>query len=193
MDYRIRKRLRLDNYDYSQSGAYFVTVCTKNKVCLFWQQHNKYQPIEPDSPVVGAVIGRPNKKIHLSEYGKYVKESLNNIHTHYPMVYVDKYVIMPNHIHIILRIDKGFQNSNEQYGGRPMTAPTVSWVINHMKGYVSKQIGFSPWQRSFNDRVIRNRNEYAAYWQHIENNPADWENDELFCSPPLHKTAHKHK
>lgn len=180
-----RKKLRLENYNYSRNGAYFVTVCTKNKVCLFWEPQNKYQPIGYDSETVGAVIGRPNRKIHLSEYGRYVKEALNNIHTYYPTVHVDKYVIMPNHIHIILRIDKYFQNANEQYDGRPVTAPTISWVINHMKGYVSKQIGCSLWQRSFNDHIIRNQAEYAAYWRYIENNPINWENDKLFSNITL--------
>ncbi len=180
MERLTRKKLRLENYDYSKNGAYFVTVCTKNKMCIFWEPQNKYQPVESESNAVGAVIGRPNRKIHLSEYGKYVKESLNNIHEHYPAVYVDKYVIMPNHIHILLRIDKDWQNDNGQRGGRPMTAPTISWVINHMKGYVTKQIGFSPWQRSFNDHIIRNEKEYAAYWQYIESNPTNWQNDPLF-------------
>ena len=181
-----RKPIRLINYDYCRNGAYFVTICTKNKICMFWEPQNKWKNQNiPDTPSVGAVTGRPHKKIRLSEYGRYVKESLNNIHTYYPAVFVDKYVIMPNHIHAILRIDADLKFDTDDNGGRPMTAPTISWIINHMKGYVTKQIGFSPWQRSFYDRIIRNSNEYAAFWRYIENNPVNWENDELFSNDAL--------
>lgn len=61
MERRTRKKLRLENYDYSQNGAYFVTVCTKNRICLLWKQQNKYQPIEPNSSAVGANTVRPYK------------------------------------------------------------------------------------------------------------------------------------
>ena len=64
MDYRIRKKLRLENYDYSRNGAYFVTICTKNKMCIFWQQQKKSQPIEPNSLVVAANCVRPSNIFH---------------------------------------------------------------------------------------------------------------------------------
>lgn len=186
MERRIRKKLRLENYDYSRNGAYFVTICTKDKMCIFWEPQNKWNNSnEQDIQNVGAVIGRPHTKIRLSECGKHVKISLDNIHTHYPDIHVDKYVIMPNHIHIILRIDADLKTGGNDNDGRPMTAPTISQVINHMKGYVTRQIGFSPWQRSYNDHIIRNAREYAAYWQYIENNPVNWENDELFIKNTL--------
>lgn len=174
MERRTRKPIRLEDYDYSRNGAYFVTVCTKDKMCIFWESKNKYNPIDINVNAVGAVIGRPHTKIRLSEYGKHVKISLNNIHAHYPDVYVDKYVIMPNHIHLIIDID------NPDIG-RTQFAPTISRIIKQFKGAVTKQIGFSLWQRSFYDRIIRNGKEYSAYWQYIENNPINWESDELFC------------
>ena len=183
MDRPQRKDIRLDNYDYSRSGAYFVTICTRNKMCIFWDNNDKYRPISSNIEAtekqnVGTAIGRPRNKIKLSEYGRYVKESLNNINDHYPMVYVDKYVIMPNHIHVILRIDKPL---DFELGGRPMAVPTISTVINQFKGYVSKKSGFHVWQGRFYDRVLRNEWEYRNAWQYIENNPENWENDELFC------------
>lgn len=60
MEYRTRKPIRLENYDYSRNGAYFVTVCTKNKQHLFWESQNKYLPIESDSSDVGAHSVRPS-------------------------------------------------------------------------------------------------------------------------------------
>ena len=187
MDKPVRKDIRLDNYDYSRSGAYFVTICTKDKMCIFWDNNDKYKPIPPDTinvPPVGAHSVRPqipqhNKKIHLSDIGKTVKEGLKNINHYYPMAIVDKYVIMPNHIHAIIRIDADY--SEDGKGGRTMCAPTLSLIIKNFKEYVTNQIGFSVWQRSFYDRVLRNEREYRGAWQYIENNPANWENDELFC------------
>lgn len=185
MEYRTRKPIRLEDYDYSRNGAYFVTVCTKDKMCIFWEPDNKYQPIESDSTNVGAHSVRPpdnHSKIHLSEFGRSVKNSFNTISRFYPMVYIDKYVIMPNHIHAIIRIEIDIYDSNI---GRTECAPTLSQVIKNFKENVTRDIGFSPWQRSFYDRIIRNDKEYSAIWDYIEYNPVNWENDELFIKNTL--------
>ena len=79
-----RKPIRLNNYDYSKIGSYFITICTKNRKNLFWSN-------------VGATIGRPKNNI-LNKYGLIAKDAIHNIPKHYPCVSVDKYVIMPNHI-----------------------------------------------------------------------------------------------
>ena len=80
------------------------------------------------------------------------------------MLTVDKYCVMPDHIHMILSI-----NTDED--GQQIAAPTVSTVVGHMKRWVSLQIGYSIWQKSFIDRVIRNDKGYLAVWEYIENNP----------------------
>ncbi|MEG1270291.1 MAG: transposase, partial [Ruthenibacterium sp.] len=86
------------------------------------------------------------------------------ISSHYENVLVDKYCIMPDHVHMIVFImpDKN---------GRIISAPTLSQVIGSMKRWVTKQIGFSVWQKSFNDRIIRNEKGYQEVWQYIEENP----------------------
>ena len=156
-----RKPNRLPDYDYSSCGAYFITVCTRNKEKLFWSD-------------VGAAIGRPESgEYRLSEYGLIVESAINNIEKIYSTISVDKYTVMPNHIHIILLI-----NSDES--GRPMAAPTISTVINQMKGFVSKQIGFSVWQKSFYDHIIRGQNDYDEIWRYIDENPLNWTLDELY-------------
>ena len=172
----IRKKIRLENYDYSGNGAYFVTICTKDKMCILWDNRDKYGPLKQSVPLVGAHSVRPKMsgKIHLSEYGKCVKMGLKNINVHYPMVFTDKYVIMPNHIHVIIRI------SNDVADRRTVCAPTLSLIIKQFKEYVTKQIGFSIWQKSFYDRIIRNEREYSAFREYIEANPENWESDELF-------------
>lgn len=187
MDKPARKDIRLGNYDYSRNGAYFVTICTQNKMCIFGDNNDKYKPIPTENSnvtPVGAHSVRPqsknhDNKIHLSDIGKTVKIGLKNINHYYPMVIVDKYVIMPNHIHAIIRIAADY--SDEGTGGRTLCAPTLSLIIKNFKEFVTKQIGFSIWQRSFYDRILRNEQEYRGAWQYIENNPAEWENDELFC------------
>ena len=77
---------------------------------------------------------------------------------------------MPTHIHLILQI-------NTDENGRPMVAPTISTVIQQMKGYVTKQLSRSIWQKLFHDHVIRNENDYPIIWEYIENNPVQWELD----------------
>ena len=103
-----RKRNRLENYDYSSSAAYFVTICTKERRNYFWDN-------------VGATIGRPQDVV-LSQCGNMVKEAINNIPKIYPALDVDCYVIMPDHIHILLIVRA------DEYG-RPMVAPTM-FIIN---------------------------------------------------------------
>ena len=82
-----RKNIRLKDFDYSQNGYYYVTICTKDRKNLFWES-------------VGADIIRPN----LSEYGKIVNTAINAIALHYPNMKIGEYVIMPDHIHMILII-----------------------------------------------------------------------------------------
>ena len=147
-----RKPVRLNKFDYSQNGAYFITLCTKERKKLFWDN-------------VGASIARP-QEIELSRYGEIVERAIINIPKIYPAVSLDNYVIMPDHIHLLLRID---DNQN----GRPMVAPTVSTIIQQTKGYITKQIGFSVWQKLFHDHIIRNKNDYMEIWEYIENNPVN--------------------
>lgn len=182
MNVPVRKSIRLHDYDYSRNGAYFVTVCTKNKQHLFWDNNDKYRPFGYDTDQsVGANCVRPHNRIHLSSIGFVVKNELNKISSLYDdIIKITKYVIMPNHLHLIIVIDNPVI-------GRTQFAPTISRIIKQFKGAITKQIGFSPWQRSFYDHIIRNEKEYTAYWQYIENNPVNWENDELFCCFPKHK------
>jgi len=148
-----RKPNRLLEYDYSTPNAYFITICTHNKKNLFWTN-------------VGAIIDRP-KNVPLTSHGKMVQSSIEDIPKHYPSISVDHYVIMPNHVHLLLQI-------NTDDDGRSMIAPTISTAVRLMKGAVSKQAGFAVWQKGFYDHVIRNQQDYDEIWQYIENNPRKW-------------------
>ena len=85
---------------------------------------------------------------------------------------VDKFIIMPNHIHIIIIIDC------EQ--GRTQFAPTISRVVKQFKGAITKKVGYSIWQRSYHDHIIRNKEDYLRIWQYIEENPTKWTDEEYF-------------
>ena len=156
MEFPKRKPNRLKEFDYSQPNAYFITICTKNKEKLFWEN-------------VGASIARP-EDMNLSQYGKIVKEAIEKIPNIYPTITVDNFVIMPNHIHLLLQI-------HSDCNGRAMLAPTISNVVQQMKGYVTKQIGKSVWQKLFHDHVIRGQQDYLKIWNYIEGNPSKWEED----------------
>ena len=114
--------------------------------------------------------------IELNEYGKIAERYLHQINDFYEYLSIDQYVIMPNHIHLLLQI-------NTDVNGRSMIAPTISTVVRLMKGTVSKQAGFSVWQKGFYDHVIRNDNDYREIWNYIEGNPGKWTEDKLYVSP----------
>ena len=156
-----RKQNRLTEYDYSTPNAYFITVCTNNRKNLFWKD-------------VGAIIDRPDN-IPLTDLGMMVKQVIYDISRHYPAITVDHAVVMPNHIHLLLQI-------NTDTDGRPMAAPTISTVIDRMKGVISKNAGVSVWQKGFYDHVIRNDNDSRDIWNYIEGNPGKWAEDKLYIS-----------
>ena len=144
--YFSRKSPRIQGYDYSVCNYYFITVCTNDKRNLF---------------------GYPN---NLNELGKVVDKHIQNISRYYQNVWIDKYVVMPNHVHLILIL--GNEDKN----------PNVSLIIGQLKRGITKEIhenypDMDVWQRSFHDHVIRNQAGYEKIWQYIENNPIKWEED----------------
>lgn len=145
-----RKPTRLANYDYSNQNYYFVTICTYNKLKLF---------------------GDVNE---LNVVGEIAKNELLNIPNHFEGIRVDKYIIMPDHIHAIIII--GCNDEPER--SRPF--PTLSTIVGLYKSGASKRIheikpNIKIWQKSFNDRIIRNEQGYREAWQYIDENPLKWE------------------
>jgi len=139
-------------------GCYFITICAKDRAELFWDMAAENS--------VGAACGRPP----LSVIGLCVLEEIRNLSQVYAAITVDKYVIMPNHIHIILR-------SQPMFNGRPQAAPTIERVINQFKGAVTKKAGFPIWQKSYHDHIIRSDADYRRIWEYIDTNPARWRED----------------
>ena len=154
-----RKRNRLADYDYSQPGAYFITVCTKDKRCIL-------------STIVGGDAHiAPRTK--LTAIGAIVEKYTRSIPG------IAEYVIMPNHVHMILRI-----SANESLQG-PMwaSAPTDASIPNLIRSWkvlISKELGQSVWQKSYYDHIIRDEYDYLVKARYIEENPARWSSDDYF-------------
>ena len=154
-----RKHLRLKEYDYSQNGAYFITICTKDRRCLFG-------PVGADS--ISARI---------------VKRTFQEIIAQRPGIDSPVFVVMPNHFHAIITIERADMES----------APTISDVVQAFKRYSTVEYGkmvhkglLPPydkqvWQRSFHDHIIRNQADYDDICRYIEENPLQWEQDKLYC------------
>jgi len=155
-----RKLNRLKNYDYSTNGAYFVTICTDNRKSLLSHIY------------VGQGLAPAANK--LSIYGKIAEEQLLTLEDRYPTVTIDKYVIMPNHIHVIIWLN------NETAGASP--CPTLSDVICAFKSLTTrycKQKHDIPkiFQTSFHDHIIRDEQDYLKIWEYIDTNPIKWKDD----------------
>ena len=155
-----RKNLRLENYNYASNGAYFITVCIRDTSVSLWQNTNYI------NQTVGANCVRPQNYILLSKIGQIIESEILKINSIYDNVIVDKYCIMPDHIHMIIFLD-GCNNKFEQ----TQFAPTISRVIKQFKGSITKQIGHNIWQKAFNDHIIRNEKSYIEIWKYVDQNP----------------------
>lgn len=163
MDYCLpkRKHPRLEHYDYSTAGAYYITICTHNRRCLL-------------SRIVGQGLGPA--EIQYSEYGKIVLEQLFLLEKRYPSLKVDQYVIMPNHIHAILLLE-------EAAGVNPR--PTITDIVCAYKSLTTRACKkVRPidklFQTSFYEHVIRGREDYDEIAEYIVNNSKQWELDKLY-------------
>ena len=170
MNLPIRKNMRLKDYDYSQNGAYFITICTKNKAHLFGE-------------IVGADL--VSARMELSYAGQMIEEMLfETIHS-FDDIIADKYVIMPNHFHCIIIISRADTRS----------APTRGKVADIIQAFKSKTtleyirgvtLGLLPsfdkqvWQRNYYEHIIRDETDYQTKWKYIDENPAKWAEDKYY-------------
>ena len=166
METPVRKPTRLGAYDYSENGTYFVTICTKGKqktLCNI---------------VGGGALDAP--QIHLTAVGRIVEKyirSTDNISE----ITVDKYVIMPNHVHLLLHVCRENGTSRAPSPTSPTRAnQTLPHAISTLKRFVNRDAGYNVWQRSFHDHVVRGEQNYREIWQYIDENPLKWREDSFF-------------
>lgn len=143
-----RKKLRLNGFDYSTNGAYFVTLCTINRKCILSSIRKSGNYSYPE--------------VKLTDIGLIVKKYMNNIPG------ITNYVIMPNHIHLIVE-KENILNS------------VLSNDIRSFKKLVTKEVGFQIWQSGFYDHIIRNYYDYNVHLQYINDNPIKWCEDKYYC------------
>ena len=189
MEQSNRKKNRLQDYDYSSDGAYFVTVCTKNKEKIFWDSPVGEDIILPKPTATTVPVGediilpKPTATAipvgediilpKLSPIGKFVENTIVDIPNYYQGVHLLDYVVMPNHIHMILLFSRG--------DGRMISSPTsLSVIVGQFKRLVSKAAGVSVWQRSYYDHVIRDEKDYLKIAKYILTNPIKWELDRYY-------------
>ena len=143
-----RKTIRLPNYDYSSEGAYFVTICTAEKEKLLCRY--AAPAMEGDTPVFFPTpVGRTVEDMIRRSPG------------------IDKYVIMPNHVHMIV-----FNSDNDA---------SLAKKIQYFKSNLTRRLGRSIWQRGYYEYVIRSERDYLVRWKYIDDNPAKWATDDYYC------------
>lgn len=182
-----RRSIRLQGYDYTQPGAYFVTICIREQECL-----------------LGNV---ENRTMVLSECGRLVERCWRALPRHFP-IELDEFVVMPNHVHGIIIIGKGeafvgesqTQDKRRTKSKRVMNpkeecfAPTLPHgtqsgslgaIIQNFKSVSARKInrvraisGVSVWQRNYYERIVRNEDELNRIRCYIMDNPTHWETDE---------------
>ena len=165
----VRKPLRMSHYDYNTPGAYFLTFCTYNRKHFL-------------SRIVGAIHESP--ELQLTTCGMIVESVIQNIPAHLHVT-IDRYVIMPNHVHLIAVITEA--DMLRAIRESPLRTRTViSKLIGYIKMNASKAIrqhygDVTVWQRGYYDHVIRNQEDYVALAEYIATNPLRWELDKLYA------------
>ena len=169
MEGHTRKYIRLKNYDYSSNGMYFITICAQNR-------NHYFSEITEDPQCVGeAALDVPI--VRLTDYGKIVNDQINEINSVYAKLKIMKYVIMPDHLHMIIYL---FDENNVIVGTSRTPSPTnavIPSLISVFKRFVNKKTGCNIWQRSYHDHIIRNEREFLEICNYIDNNPINWVND----------------
>jgi REP element-mobilizing transposase RayT len=153
-----RKRLRLKGFDYSSAGCYFVTIATYNKIKLFWDYDK------------------------LNDIGKLVENDIQLLSSHFKDVKVDNFVVMPNHIHMLITIGCDALESDDILLKEVLgqnSHPKLEIVVGSLKSGITRKIhklkpDINVWQKSYFDHIISNEKEYNEIWDYIDANPIRW-------------------
>lgn len=180
MGYKRQKQYRLPAYDYSQAGEYFITICTKDRQHYFGHIQDGV--------------------MHLSKTGSIAKDNLLMISDQFTNTVLDEFVIMPNHVHMILVIDcknvtvrrainhvlTDYVPTKSGIPNNPMELPvdTIGKMIRWYKGrvsYLCRKLGHEfYWQSRFHDHIIRDRRSLENIRRYIQDNPLRWKDDRIY-------------
>ena len=201
----------MKDYDYSRDGIYFITICVKNAHAMLGAVVGRDNLGAPPNPVVGRdALGAPSTSaaghdaprvpaMQLSPYGEIVRREIEITSSFYKNVSIDKYIIMPNHVHMLVGIcgtdDEGGDGAprasrpttglgDEKDAGVPRALRPTNGKIPSLVGIIKRKTnrvyGFNMWQTSYHDRIIRNQVEYRKVWRYIDENPSKWVEDRYY-------------
>ena len=200
-----RKHPRLKGYSYSNNGVYFITVCTKNRHEILGEVVGR-DALGAPSP--RDALGAPSPRDALgassfqySQYGAIVRNEIEETPSHYEGVTIDKYVVMPNHIHMIIAINRDDDIVGRDAPGALSPCPSapgasrptelIPTIIAILKKKTNRAIGFPIWQTSYHDHIVRDDAEYQRIWEYVDKNHHAWLNDRYHTSPhSIDKSAH---
>ena len=168
-----RKPTRLKNFDYNTIGAYFITICTQDR-----RQILSRIPVGVDVPGDPNNVPATSKNVELLPCGIVADKCIKGMNEFYDNITVDRYVIMPNHIHILLFVrDDGTPRTSTPTAKQ---TSAVSHFVSTFKRFCNKEYGGNVWQRGFYDHIIRGQEDYEEVAKYIYENPMRWYYDELY-------------
>ncbi len=188
-----RKINRSKHSSYSHNGEYFITICTKDRKPIF----GRIAKTSMDDPLIvgdGVLYANPETrstrfgnpynvpKTELSAIGKITEKYINQIGNFYKEVKITKYVIMPDHIHLLLKVQKDEIDFIYPGGTSRTPSPTnyrsnaiIPRFVSTLKRFCNKEIGYNVFQRSYYDHIIRDEDDLSNAWGYIINNPSAWD------------------
>ena len=162
----VRKPMRLPGWDYSQYGCYFLTICIKNR-----------------KPILSKIVGRgilDAPEIRFSDHGQSVQQTIEYLQANNLDISIHNWVVMPNHLHILLSI---VADRSGVIGASGMPRPTnavIPKLVSSLKRFTNQKAGFDLWQTGYYDHIIRDDEDFIRRWRYIDNNPAVWLDDEYY-------------
>ena len=193
-----RKTPRLKHHDYKRDGIYFVTICTHEREpilgkVIFNTDDNRNIAINVTNgsiPSQNEYVSKPNvfitpATVKLTAIGKFVLQTIESIANRYPGVEINKYIVMPNHIHllIMLKQEQQRQGTRCRSGEAEQVISQIvslSEIVRWLKIVTSKKYGKALWQRSYHDHIIRGEHDYRKIWQYIDENSQRWMFDKYY-------------
>ena len=164
---------RIAGYDYSQSGAYFVTICTQDRKKIL-SKISVGTPLPGCPQIPHDENGHPGTGVPTVEllwHGEIANQYIRQMDAFYEYLSVDQYMIMPDHIHLLITIHKA---NGHPERGVPTRTSEIARFVGTFKRFCNKEYGSNIWQSRYYDHVIRNQQDYNEVWEYIENNPTKW-------------------
>ncbi len=169
-EFHKRKTIRYKDYNYNNEGVYFLTICTKDHKCILSKIKSN---IGEDGP---SILDDCNcVYTELTQYGKIADKYIRQLSEFYDNINIEKYVIMPNHIHIMLSILESSTLEEKKQNS------VISNFVSTFKRFCNREYGENIWQARSYDHIIRNHKDYEQHLTYILENPVRWRFDDLYC------------